>query len=119
MQSTAHAGSQTPMPSSPSDRRVLHVVVRPPWDGDALARALAHHRPGDVLLLAQDAVAVACADVASTPAMRAALDGARVLSADLAARGRADAPLHAGIAAIDDAAWVALAAACDSCVTWA
>jgi tRNA 2-thiouridine synthesizing protein B len=109
------------MSSSPSERRVLHMVVRPPWAGDALARALAHARPGDVVLLAQDAAALACAPVALDPPLAIALGAAsvRVLATDLAARGLDRAPLRAGVAAIDDAAWVALAADCDACVTWA
>jgi len=100
---------------------VLHMVVRPTWAGDALARALAHARPGDIVLLAQDAAAQACASVALDPSLAMALRAAsvRVLAADLAARGLDAAPLREGVAAIDDAAWVALAADCDTCVTWA
>lgn len=100
---------------------MLHQVVRPPWAGDALARALAHARPGDVVLLAQDAAVLACASVALDAGLAAALRAAsaRVLAADLAARGLDAAPLREGITAIDDAAWVAVAAACDACVTWA
>ncbi|MFN7552331.1 MAG: DsrH/TusB family sulfur metabolism protein [Pseudomonadota bacterium] len=110
-----------PMQSSFSERRVLHVVVTPPWAGDALQRALAHRRAGDVLLLAQEAAGAACAAVALAPALADGLcaASARVLDADLAACGRSGSALRDGIAAIDDAAWVALAADCASCVTWA
>jgi sulfur relay protein TusB/DsrH len=108
------------MSSSPSERRVLHMVVRPPAAGDALARALAHARPGDVLLLAQAAAPCACAGVALAPDLAAALAGreVRVLAVDLATHGLAGAALREGVVAIDDPAWVALAAACDVAVTW-
>lgn len=97
------------------------MVVRPPWAGDALARALDALGHDDVLLLAQDAVAVACAPAALEPriAARLAAAGAHVLAHDLAARGLADAALPAGLVVVDDAAWVGLAATCDVCVTWA
>lgn len=100
---------------------MLHMVVRPPWAGDALARALDALAPGDVLLLAQDAVAAAVAPAALEPRIAARLvaAGARVLGHDLAARGIAASALPAGLVVVDDAAWVELAATCDACVTWA
>jgi sulfur relay protein TusB/DsrH len=108
------------MSSSPSERRVLHVVVRAPAGGDALARALAHARAGDVVLLAQGAAACACAGVALPAALADAIAqrGVRVLGADLASQGLAGKPLRAGVTAIDDPAWVALVVACDVAVTW-
>jgi sulfur relay protein TusB/DsrH len=109
------------MSSSASERRLLHMVVRPPWAGDALARALATRGADDVLLLVQEAAPVACAALALAPELDAALRGAgaRVLAHDLAARGLAGAPLRDGVAALDDAAWVDLVASCDASVTWA
>jgi tRNA 2-thiouridine synthesizing protein B len=97
------------------------MVVRPTWAGDALARALAHARPGDVVLLAQDAAGLACERTALDADLAAALRAAsaRVLAADLATRGLDAAPLREGLVPIGDAEWVALAAACDACVTWA
>jgi tRNA 2-thiouridine synthesizing protein B len=108
------------MSSSPSERRVLHQVVRPPSGGAALAQALDHARTGDVVLLMQDAVELACRAVEPDPLLAAALPrlAVRVLSADLAARGLAGAPLRSGVEWVDDAGWVALAAACDVVVTW-
>jgi sulfur relay protein TusB/DsrH len=108
------------MSSSASDRRVLHQVARPPAAGDALARALAHARAGDVLLLVQAAAPCACASVALASELAVALaqHDVHVLAADLTARGLAGAPLRAGVTALDDPAWVALAAACDVVVTW-
>lgn len=100
---------------------MLHVVVRAPWAGDGLARALAHHRSGDALLLAQDAAAAACASTRLAPDLDARLRGAgaHVLAHDLAARGLDGAALREGVVAIDDAAWVALVAACANGITWA
>lgn len=108
------------MSSSHSERRTLHLVVRAPWAGDALARALLHADACDAIVLAQEAAAVACTQHVPDPPLRDALAGGRVhvLSADLAARGLGAATLHAGCQPLDDAAWVALAVACDVSVTW-
>lgn len=108
------------MSSSHSERRVLHQVVRPPSGGDALARALDHARAGDVLMLVQEAVLLACVAAEPDPLLAAAQPrvAVRVLAPDLAARGLGGLPLRAGVEAVDDAGWVALAAGCDVVVTW-
>jgi sulfur relay protein TusB/DsrH len=108
------------MSSLRSERRTLHLVVRAPWAGDALTRGLLHAQAHDAIVLAQEAVAVACAHRAPDPALRDALAAGRVhvLATDLAARGLGGAALHEGCRLLDDAAWVALVAACDASVTW-
>ena len=108
------------MSSSHSERRTLHMVVRAPWAGDALARALLHANAHDAIVLAQEAATLACAQHAPDAPLRDALAARRVhvLVTDLAARGLGSAALHAGCQPLDDAAWVALSVACDVSVTW-
>jgi tRNA 2-thiouridine synthesizing protein B len=96
------------------------MVVTPPWGGAALALALDHARQGDVLLLAQEAASLACAEVALDPALQDGWSGLRVyvLTADLVARGLGGAALREGCVALDDAGWVALVVDCGRVATW-
>lgn len=107
------------MPSSPSERAVLHWVPGSPWSRDGLARALAEAAPGDWVLLVQDAVPAALAAARLPAAIAQGLErvALAVAKADLDARGLADCALRA--IPLDDAAIVALAAACRSSCTWA
>jgi tRNA 2-thiouridine synthesizing protein B len=77
-------------------------------------------RPGDALVLMQEAVWLALAEAAA-PLLWEAIDGAvavHVLGRDLETRGLGARQLHPRIQRIDDAHWVELSERCQRSVTW-
>jgi sulfur relay protein TusB/DsrH len=107
------------MPSSASNTKVLHLVMRSLEQSDALARALSYATEDDAIVLLQNAAP------AATTAMKMSRTLGRkmqrkgyVLGADLDARGYAHAVLREDWQRIDESAWVALAVACQTSITW-
>jgi tRNA 2-thiouridine synthesizing protein B len=98
----------------------LHTVNKSPLASDALASCLGHMTEGCALLLIEDGVyaALAAATAASQIAETAARHPVYALGPDLAARGLADRPLVQGIAVIDYAGFVDLAATHSSVHSW-
>ena len=109
------------MPSLPSEiRAVLHLVVASPLRSNTLAEVLALCRPQDAVVFMQDAAPAAVAAVVLPRDMALRLSRVRafVVTADLAARGLADAHLREGVRAIGYAALVDLAASYPVSQTW-
>lgn len=98
--------------SSASD--TLHCIVRAPAEGEAWALMLATIAPGDALLLMQDGVRAAFQAGITLPA---GVSG-HVLMGDVLTRGL-DPQAILGFSAIDEAGFVALAAAKSRQVCWA
>jgi len=100
--------------------RLLHIVSRGPVDGDALAACLRMARPGDAVLLIEDAVcaALAGAETAARIAERTEDLTLYALDADIVARGLADQPLIGAIERVDYAGFVDLVTACDTTQSW-
>lgn len=109
------------MPSLPSELRgVLHLVVASPLRSSALGEVLALCRPQDAVVLMQDAApaAVAAVSLPGDAAARLARVRTYVVTADLAARGLADAHLREGVVAIGYVDLVDLVAAHSVSQTW-
>ncbi|MBK6727841.1 MAG: sulfurtransferase TusB [Xanthomonadales bacterium] len=98
--------------SSASD--TLHCIVRAPAEGETWAVMLALLAPGDALLLLQDGVRAAFQPGITLPA---GVSG-HVLMGDVLTRGL-DPQAILGFSAIDEAGFVALAAAKSRQVCWA
>ncbi|MBI2396161.1 MAG: sulfurtransferase TusB [Xanthomonadales bacterium] len=98
--------------SSASD--TLHCIVRAPAEGEAWALMLAAIAPGDAVLLLQDGVRAAFQPGAELPP---GVSG-HVLMGDVFKRGL-DPQRIRGFAALDEAGFVALAAAKSRQVCWA
>ena len=99
----------------------LHTVNKSPFERGSLASALAHALPGDAVLLIEDAVVgVRAGETASAKALKAAMPGCtiHVLGPDLAARGIAADAVVEGVAVVDYAGFVDLAAAHDKVQSW-
>lgn len=99
---------------------VLHVINRSPLAHRALADCLRRVQPGHALLLIEDGVYGALAGGAAEALLAAPPEGLAlyVLEPDLRARGLSGRPRLPGIAAVDYAGFVALAAAHPRCLSW-
>ena len=99
----------------------LHTVNKSAFGSDSLASALAHARPGDAVLLIEDAVVAARASSTRTAGLLAAAMPAcsiAVLGPDLAARGIPEAAVVAGLAVVDYPGFVDLVAGHDKTQAW-
>ncbi|MBM3567217.1 MAG: sulfurtransferase complex subunit TusB [Alphaproteobacteria bacterium] len=90
----------------------LHTVNKSPFERAALISALGHVRPGDALLMIEDAVVGARKRTAFAAVVEAAakICALFVLAPDLAARGMAEKDLIEGIKTVDYGGFVDLAA---------
>ncbi|WP_142847142.1 sulfurtransferase complex subunit TusB [Telmatospirillum sp. J64-1] len=102
---------------------VLHMVRASPFAAPALEACLDRVRPGDAVLLMEDAVLAARRGTA--PAARlvrtaAEVEGLRlhVLEPDLLARGIAAAELVEAVAVVDDGSFVDLAVGYPTILPW-
>jgi len=90
---------------------MLHIVNKSPAQGSGLASCLRLARPGQTVLLIEDAVLAATRGQATASGITAALGRVKVLALapDAAARGVA-AQLAEGVTTVDYAGFVALVA---------
>lgn len=98
---------------------MLHIVAKSHTAHSALGCCLRYARPGDALLLTEDAVYAATAAGAASSGIAGVLQRLQVyaLAPDLAARGVADR-LAAGVATVDYAGFVDLVAAHPTNQSW-
>jgi tRNA 2-thiouridine synthesizing protein B len=99
---------------------ILHLVTRSPFASTALEDALRCSAQADGILLMHDAVIAAPTAVALPQHLAARFSTRRlfVLGPDLAARGMGLMKLRGGIQVVDDAAFLGLACAHHSSLTW-
>jgi sulfur relay protein TusB/DsrH len=99
----------------------LHIVNRGPSGSSALLRCLNSTNPGDVLLLIEDAVAVAVRGSDGEELLSQRGPGLTIyaLKPSLRERSLLHEPLMADIDAIEFEAFVDLTVACDTSVSWA
>lgn len=98
----------------------LHTVNKSPFERGSLASCLAHALPGDAILLIEDAAVAARAATPIAETLTAAMPACsvHVLGPDLAARGIPETRLVDGIAVVDYAGFVDLAARHDKTQAW-
>jgi tRNA 2-thiouridine synthesizing protein C len=91
---------------------VLHIVNKSPFETESLASCLRIARPGNGVLLIENAVYAAVRGTAVEPRVRSAVERLCVyaLAPDLEARGLGNVELLEGIATVDYAGFVDLAA---------
>jgi tRNA 2-thiouridine synthesizing protein B len=98
----------------------LHTVNKSPFERSNLDSCLGHALPGDAILLFEDAVYAALSGTSLAARMADAAKTFKVfvLDADLKARGGNPANVIAGIAVVDYAGFVDLAAANNTVNAW-
>jgi tRNA 2-thiouridine synthesizing protein B len=99
---------------------ILHTVNKSPFERSNLDSCLKHANEGDAVLLIEDAVVAAMAGTAHAARIADAAKQFKlcVLGADLKARGLDPAKVVDGVAVIDYAGFVDLAAANNAVQAW-
>jgi len=95
---------------------MLHLVNKSPYERNSLDTCVGYVKEGDTLLLIEDGVYAAMSG-GKASAKLSGLDVA-VLGPDLAARGISEERLIDGVAVVDYAGFVDLAAAKDKVQSW-
>jgi tRNA 2-thiouridine synthesizing protein B len=98
----------------------LHTINKSPFERSAFLSALSHLRPGDTLLMIEDAVVGARKGSAFAAPLENAAKNCNVciLGPDLAARGMGEADLIAGAKLVDYGGFVDLVTGHDRTQAW-
>ena len=98
----------------------LHTVNKSPFERTAFASALAHLKPGDAVLMIEDAVVGArkASGFADRLAKAAENCSVYVLGPDLAARGMGETDVIQGVKLVDYGGFVDLVATHDRTQAW-